>query len=133
MTFKEFWEDEEKKETDKEAVEKDKRALLEILYSKGFSEKQINEMRMDKAWKICSSVLMKTIERQTKAVERSISKVLKNGEAAFSSLAALWKDSEKRKLLVTDKGLRKDIFDLAASMDDMERGLFEVKKSLDNC
>lgn len=128
MTFKEFWEEEEKKETDKETVEKDKRVLLEILHEKGFTDKQINEMKMDRVQQICWPVIFETLERKSKVTERSVSKLFKQYMTASKALATLWKIPEKRKLLLTDKGLRKEVLELAAGMNDIERGLFDTEE-----
>ena len=129
MSFKEFWEKEEKRAEDKGDIKEEKRLMLETLRSKGFSERQINEMKVDKAWKICQPVLWEGIERHMKILESSLSRVSGEYITAFRSLQTLWQDPEQRKLLVTDKALRKEIFGLAASMDDLERGLFQLEET----
>jgi len=128
LTFKEFWEKEEEKDTDKETVEKDKRVMVEILHEKGFTDEQIDEMKMDRVQRICWSVMLKTIETHTKAVERSVSKVSKQYKMKMEELATLWKIPKKRELLVRDKRLRKDLLELGAGMNDLEKGLFESEE-----
>ncbi|MCW4043759.1 MAG: hypothetical protein NWE90_08590 [Candidatus Bathyarchaeota archaeon] len=129
MTFKEFWEQEEQKATDKRAMKGEKELLLEILRDRGFSENEINNMKMGKVWKICEPVLWGKIDRQMKATELSLSKVSKEFISTSKSLEALWKIPEKRRLLVTDRGLRRDILRVAAEMDDLERSLFQLEET----
>ena len=52
MTFQEFWEEAKKEGVASEFIEVNKRFLLETLRREGFSEQQINEMKMEKIWKL---------------------------------------------------------------------------------
>jgi hypothetical protein len=123
MTFQEFWE-EEKKHSNIEALEKDKRMLLETLRDKGFSDQQINEMKMKKAWKICGPALLEMVGQRIKALGKSFSKLPEKTIEISDSLATLFETEEGRKKLQTDKGLRRDLFELAGAFEDLENMLY---------
>jgi len=52
MTFQEYWEEEKKKGKSNQAVENAKHAMLQTLRREGFTDKQVNEMKMDRVWKL---------------------------------------------------------------------------------
>ena len=120
MTFKEFWEEEERKSIGMQAVEKDKYGILETLRAKGFTDEQINGMKMEDVQKI----VWDELESQMKVLERSASKLLKNSIRASRSFTALWKDEKGRrefiKATLTDKSFRKELFEFADTLANFE-------------
>jgi hypothetical protein len=98
--------------------------LLEILRGKGFSGQQINEMKMKKAWKICGPALLEMIGQRIKGLGKSFSKLPEKTIEISDSLATLFETEEGRKKLQTDKGLRRDLFELAGAFEDLENMLY---------
>ena len=50
MTFREMWEEAERKGVDKKILEENKRFIMALLQREGFSDQQIYEMKMVKVW-----------------------------------------------------------------------------------
>lgn len=123
MTFKEFWEELKKERQASRVLEKSKRHLMEILRREGFSDEQINEMKMEKVWKLFTDAMMETTKRVTKVIESMQPRILEKAEKISSLLATLWEDEKERELLVTDKGLRKDLFELVGAFEDLKAEL----------
>lgn len=123
MTFKEFWEELKKERPASRVLEKSKRHLMEILRREGFSDEQINEMKMEKVWKLFTDAMMETTKRVTKVIESMQPRILEKAERISSLLATLWEDEKERELLVTDKGLRKDLFELVGAFEDLKAEL----------
>lgn len=66
MTFKEFWE-QEKKGVNSETVEIEKQGILETLREQGFSEQQVNELKMEEVLELMFEATVKSME-EAKAV-----------------------------------------------------------------
>lgn len=124
MTFKEFWKEEKRKGIRSKTIESEKHGILETLRKQGFSDQQINKMKMKKILRL----MWEALERQTMTTKSTMSEFVKKAEITFSSLRTFLQNKENWKLLQTDRGLRKDLFELAAGMDDLERVLFDTEE-----
>ncbi|MCK4481688.1 hypothetical protein KAU55_00565 [Candidatus Bathyarchaeota archaeon] len=71
MTFKEFMEETEKQGEDRAAAEI-KRELLTVLKKEGFSEEQVNEMKMDRVWKNYLKALGDEFEDMISSLAKSL-------------------------------------------------------------
>lgn len=57
MTFKEFFEEAKKEGIDSEEIESTKCWILNALCTEGFTEEQINDMKMEKVWKFTLDII----------------------------------------------------------------------------
>jgi hypothetical protein len=130
MTFQEFYEEEEKSETDKEAVRKEKTALLELLHEEGFTDQQVNYMKM----KDVQQTLWSKIERGTESLQQRASKFMKSSVRVSKFWYALSKDEKRReelmKAIATDKALRKELFEYADTIGNFDTALHSLEDTL---
>lgn len=73
MTFKEFWE-EAKKRGAPEVIEDRNFGMLTVLRREGFSDKQINEMKIEKAWKFYMDSYSTLVNRMMGLLSRGLEK-----------------------------------------------------------
>jgi len=126
MTFKEFWEEEKKKGKDMETIENEKQGILETLRKRGFSEQQVNKMKIKKVLEL----MWKATEKHLKTLEDIAPKILERSITVSDSLATLSGTEEGRKALQTDKGLRRDLFELADGVEGMQEELLRLEDTL---
>ena len=126
MTFKEFWEEEKKKGKDIETIENEKKRIMENLRKQGFSNQQINEMKNQKVL----DLMWKALEKHIKTVEENTPKLLETSITVADSLATFSGTEEGRKALQTDKGLRRDLFDLANEIESTQEELLRLEDTL---
>jgi len=65
MAFKEFFEKVKKKGLDREEVESTKQWMLNALRSEGFTDEQINDMKMQKVWKFILDNVTVVVDQAT--------------------------------------------------------------------
>ncbi len=130
MTFREFYEEEEKSETDKEAVRKEKTGLLELLHEEGFTDQQVNNMKMKEVQRI----LWSKIERGTESLEQRASEFMKSSIRVSKFWYALSKDEKRReelmKAIAADKALRKELFEYADTIGNFDTALHSLEDTL---
>jgi len=63
MTFKEYWEEKKRKGKDAETIENNKNEILKALREEGFTDEQINEMKMRKIKNLCLDALVPVFDR----------------------------------------------------------------------
>ena len=115
MGFKEFFEKAEKKGLDSKEAESTKQWMLNALRSEGFTDEQINDMKMQKVWKFILDNVTVVVDQDTMEISmtlqqkimtpqqlRILSKFAENFTAELEIMAeelerALEKKQKKRK------------------------------------
>jgi len=113
LTFQEFWTEWMKEAPDSEALEKQKQRLLETLREKGFSEEQINKMKMKEVMTVYTPTLVEKMEKADEALKK-IPDLAERTKKAFEELR---KPGNRR--LLQDEGLRKDLLELMGLFNDL--------------
>jgi len=113
LTFQEFWAEWVEEAPDSEVLEKQRQRLLETLREKGFSEEQLNRMKMKEVMKVYTPTLVEKMGKADEALKK-IPDLAERTKRAFEELS----EPENRRLL-QDEGLRKDLRELVGIFNDL--------------